>query len=362
MWHQIRHTLSCLSIAVERRLLLRSLDIVKMEQVWVQDDLGAVIKKNTVAAVWEHVAETILRAEVNELNDEFSSGLAFRSSHKNRMIYLKCTSRLYFSKLRCRLLIRWLLLWIRRFYRRFLNDPSSYKLVHPATTGLVIYLLLDTIVMWLWSEILVAHFRNGRWADWRRQPSVFVAQNLSLTSTILYSDRWIAWRAGHRFQLSTQQFASWSKTSEHVLSFEKVVYQNLLERLVVLEHLRIVKSGLVVVQRVELADDSWPWGLPVESDLTRCGACFFTAENVSVVLVAVLDPVNDKGWVHGAFDLIVGGRHIWTRSKRFLGFNLAESVFKRSGLHMVQNTLLANSSRTHWWRWHISICHRWLHR
>ena len=47
----VGHALRRLSIAIELRLLLGALDVVKVEQVGVQDDLGAIVEEHTVRAV-----------------------------------------------------------------------------------------------------------------------------------------------------------------------------------------------------------------------------------------------------------------------------------------------------------------------
>lgn len=47
----VSHALRRLSVAVELRLLLGALDVVKVEQIGVQDDLCAIVEEHTVRAV-----------------------------------------------------------------------------------------------------------------------------------------------------------------------------------------------------------------------------------------------------------------------------------------------------------------------
>lgn len=47
----VSHALRRLSVAIELRLLLGALDVVKVEQVGVQDDLCAIVEEHTVRAV-----------------------------------------------------------------------------------------------------------------------------------------------------------------------------------------------------------------------------------------------------------------------------------------------------------------------
>ena len=44
MRHKISDALRCLAVAVQHRLLFRALNVVKVEQVGMQNDLGAVIE------------------------------------------------------------------------------------------------------------------------------------------------------------------------------------------------------------------------------------------------------------------------------------------------------------------------------
>ena len=56
----ISKTLHSLSITVENGLLSAALDIIKVEKIWMQDDLGAVVEKNAIRVVRKFVTETIL--------------------------------------------------------------------------------------------------------------------------------------------------------------------------------------------------------------------------------------------------------------------------------------------------------------
>lgn len=47
-----------------------TINVVEMEEVWVCDNLGRVIKENTVRAVAQLVAEAVLRREINELDHQ----------------------------------------------------------------------------------------------------------------------------------------------------------------------------------------------------------------------------------------------------------------------------------------------------
>ena len=49
------------------------LDVVKVEQVGVGDNLGGVIEEHTVRAIGQLVSETILGGEVHELGHQFSA-------------------------------------------------------------------------------------------------------------------------------------------------------------------------------------------------------------------------------------------------------------------------------------------------
>ncbi len=44
----ISYALSCLAVAIKSGLLLGALDVVEVELVGVQDDLGAVVEEHTV--------------------------------------------------------------------------------------------------------------------------------------------------------------------------------------------------------------------------------------------------------------------------------------------------------------------------
>jgi len=99
--HEVCDTLCCLTIVVQRWLVLWALDVVKVELVGVQDDLCAVIEEHTVAAVREHIAEAILRAEVNKLNDELSAKLVFRRRHKQVVVECQCARWLNLGEFRC---------------------------------------------------------------------------------------------------------------------------------------------------------------------------------------------------------------------------------------------------------------------
>jgi len=65
-----------LSVVIHDGLLLGALNVVKVELVGVQDDLGAVIEEHSIRAVGEHVTESVLRREVNELGHKFRAWLA----------------------------------------------------------------------------------------------------------------------------------------------------------------------------------------------------------------------------------------------------------------------------------------------
>jgi len=99
--HEVCDTLCCLTIVVQRWLVLWALNVVKVELVGVQDDFCAVIEEHTVAAVREHIAKAILRAEVYELNDELSAKLALTRSHKQGVVECQCARWLNLGELRC---------------------------------------------------------------------------------------------------------------------------------------------------------------------------------------------------------------------------------------------------------------------
>lgn len=79
-----------LPVAVGNWLLLWTLNIVKVEQVRVQDDLRTIIEKHSVASVGQHVAEAVLRAEIHKLDDKFGAKLTLRRRHQKCMIDSQC--------------------------------------------------------------------------------------------------------------------------------------------------------------------------------------------------------------------------------------------------------------------------------
>ena len=57
-------------------------DVVEMEQIRMQNNLGTIIEEHTVRAVGKHVAKTIFRAKVYEFDNEFSAWLTLRAMDK----------------------------------------------------------------------------------------------------------------------------------------------------------------------------------------------------------------------------------------------------------------------------------------
>lgn len=101
----ISDTLGRLPVAVDSWLLLGALNVVEVEEVAVEDDLGAVVKEHTVGAVGEHVAETVLGREVHELGNELGAGLLFTLLDEEIVVDGKGHCCLDFGQLRLRLLL-----------------------------------------------------------------------------------------------------------------------------------------------------------------------------------------------------------------------------------------------------------------
>ena len=82
------------------------------------------------------------------------------------------------------------------------------------------------------------------------------------------------------------------------MRLQEVVDQDLLERIVrcvvVLEDLGVFKRRLVVIKRVELADDGRSRCLSVKGNLSWGGTGLLTAQDMSMVLIAVLDAVHNE--------------------------------------------------------------------
>lgn len=93
----VRHALSCLTVSVNRGLLLRALDVVEVEQVRVKDDLRAVVEEHAVRAVGKHVAQTVLRGEVYELGHELGAGLSLTLLDEKGWVHRESACRLDFG-------------------------------------------------------------------------------------------------------------------------------------------------------------------------------------------------------------------------------------------------------------------------
>ena len=82
------------------------------------------------------------------------------------------------------------------------------------------------------------------------------------------------------------------------MRLQEVVDQDLLKRIVgcvvVFEDLGVVKRRLVVIKRVELADDGRSRCLSVKGNLSWGGAGLLTAQDMGMVLIAVLDAVHNE--------------------------------------------------------------------
>ena len=82
----VGEALHCLSVAVEGGLLSAALDVIKVEKVRVQDDLRAVVEKHAVRVVRQFVTESVFGREVDKLDHELGTGLAFRLLDEQVMI------------------------------------------------------------------------------------------------------------------------------------------------------------------------------------------------------------------------------------------------------------------------------------
>ena len=81
-----------------------------------------------------------------------------------------------------------------------------------------------------------------------------------------------------------------------------------------------------------------------------------------MVLVAVLHAIDDKWGVHGALHLLVDHSTVVSAGQRLLCLYLTQSVLERCRLHVLIDSLLADTSRAHGRRGHIAVRHSRLHR
>ena len=69
---------------------------------------------------------------------------------------------------------------------------------------------------------------------------------------------------------------------------------------------------------------------------------------MSLIGIAILDSVDNEWRVHGTLVLLIVDASVSTAAaNRLLSLDLAQSVLKRSCLHVVHDTLLANTSGAH---------------
>ena len=133
------------------------------------------------------------------------------------------------------------------------------------------------------------------------------------------------------------QLGAGTKTKQVLRLEEIVVDKDLLECiLIVLDDLWVLQSSisLSLIKRIKLADNrSTRRHLSVKRRLSWRRSSFLRAENVSVVLVARLNSINDERRVQCTLELISVAFN--TTSERLLCFSLSEGILHGSCLHVM---------------------------
>ena len=153
----VRQTFHGLTVAIESRLLLASLDVVEVEHIWVQDDFRAVIEEHAIRVVRQLVTESILGAEVNKLDDEFGARLILSLLDEQVLVKAKGDSLLDLGQFRgCLLLLIEVELW---FGLRSALEVARHCLVLKSLLGGV-----EALSGHLWA-VLILEARHAGGAD-----------------------------------------------------------------------------------------------------------------------------------------------------------------------------------------------------